>query len=153
MVYLHDYPQEGQSHILDQDLLTFDTNPWVDGPPLSQRRVAVVTTAGLHCRGDRPFGPMNSEYRIIPKDTPASELMMSHVSTNYDRTGFQQDINVVLPLERLRTLVDDGTIGSLADYHYSFMGATPPDRLEAAARDLAGVMKGDNVDAVLLVPV
>jgi hypothetical protein len=33
----------------------FDTQPWVTGPPLPQRRVAIISTAGLHRRGDRPF--------------------------------------------------------------------------------------------------
>jgi len=41
----------------------------------------------------------------------------------------------------------------VADYHYSFMGATDPVRMEAAARGLAQIMKNDRVDAVLLVPV
>lgn len=153
MVHFHDYPPEGQSRLLDQELPAFDTQPWVEGPPLAQRRIAIVTTAGLHKKGDRPFGPMNGEYRIIPGDTPSADIMMSHVSANYDRTGFQQDVNVVLPLELLRNLAADGTIGSVAEFHYSFMGATPPDRMEAAARDLAAVMKGDGVDTVLLVPV
>ena len=52
---------------------------------------------------------------------------MSHISTNFDRTGFQQDINVVFPVDRLRELAARGTIGSVADFHYSFMGATAPE--------------------------
>lgn len=27
---------------------TFDTEPWVAGPSLSERRVAIISTAGLH---------------------------------------------------------------------------------------------------------
>ena len=38
-----------------QNCPMFDTQPWVEGPPLSQRRVAIITTAGLHTRHDRPF--------------------------------------------------------------------------------------------------
>jgi D-proline reductase (dithiol) PrdB len=78
---------------------------------------------------------------------------MSHISTNFDRTGFQQDWNVVFPLDRLRELAGEKVIGSVAAYHYSFMGATDPARLEVAARSLARIMKNDGVDAVLLVPV
>jgi D-proline reductase (dithiol) PrdB len=78
---------------------------------------------------------------------------MSHISTNFDRTGFQQDWNVVFPLDRLRELAEEKVIGSVADYHYSFMGATDPIRMEATARNLAKIMKNDGVDAVLLVPV
>ena len=78
---------------------------------------------------------------------------MSHVSANFDRTGFQQDWNVVFPLDRLRELADQGAIGSLAAYHYSFMGGTKPERMEGDARNLAGILSNDGVNAVLLVPV
>ena len=78
---------------------------------------------------------------------------MTHISTNFDRTGFQTDWNVVFPLDRLRELVDEGIIGSVAAYHYSFMGATDPAEMEPAARNLAVLLKGDQVDAALLVPV
>jgi D-proline reductase (dithiol) PrdB len=78
---------------------------------------------------------------------------MSHVSTNFDRTGFQQDLNVLFPLDRLREMADRGEIGSMADYHYSFMGATEPEKMESAARKLASLLKDDGVNVVLLVPV
>ena len=78
---------------------------------------------------------------------------MSHISTNFDRTGFQQDWNVVFPLDRLRELAEKTVIGGVANYHYSFMGATDPVRMEVTARSLARIMKNDGVDAVLLVPV
>jgi D-proline reductase (dithiol) PrdB len=41
----------------------------------------------------------------------------------------------------------------VADYHYSFMGATDPSEMEQTARNLAGLLEGDQVDAALLVPV
>ncbi len=117
--------------------------------------MAVISTAGLHRRDDRPFAPgaAATDYRVIPGSAKADELVMSHVSINYDRTGFQQDINVVLPLDRLRKLAVEGTIGSVADFHYSFMGAVPIRQLEPRARHLAGLLKQDKVDAILLSPV
>ena len=90
---------------------------------------------------------------MIPANTPAAEIVMSHVSVNYDRTGFQEDLNVVLPLDRLRELKLDGVVGSVADFHYSFMGAAPIRALELKATELAGLLKKDQVDAVLLTPV
>ena len=139
---------------------TFEGTPWVTGPPLAQRRVAVISTAGLHRRNDRPF-PVTAgseraipgDYRVIPGDIAANDLVMSHISTNFDRTGFQQDWNVVFPLDRLHDLADQGVIGSVAAFHYSFMGATDPKIMEPAARNLARLMRKDQVDAVLLVPV
>jgi hypothetical protein len=47
----------------------------------------------------------------------------------------------------------EGTIGSMADTHYSFMGATDPLQMEPHARELAGRLKQDKVDSVLLAPV
>src|SRR5579883_1607922 len=116
--------------ILAIPLPSFPTTPWRDGPPLARRRVAIVTTAGLHRPDDRPFGigpgsaaDFPGDYRVIPSETPSASLLMSHISVNFDRTGFQQDWNVVFPTDRLRELAQAGAIGSVAAYHYSFMGA------------------------------
>lgn len=149
-----------RASLLAMECPTFDTQPWADGPPLAQRRVALVSTAGLHRRDDRPFAvtfgnsrAIAADYRVIPGDIAANDLVMSHVSTNFDRTGFQQDWNVVFPLDRLRELAHDGVIGSVAAFHYSFMGATPPQQMEPSAHELSRLLTQDQVDAVLLVPV
>ena len=92
-------------------------------------------------------------HRIIPGDIAASDLVMTHISANYDRSGFQRDWNVVFPLDRLREMADEGVIGSVANYHFSFMGAHDPTALEAQARSIAAIMKKDGVNTVLLVPV
>jgi len=153
MACLEQIPEPMRSVIAGLECPNFKTQPWMEGPPLSRRRVAIVSTAGLHHRDDRPFSIMSDEYRIIPGDIKMNDLVMSHTSTNFDRTGFQQDWNVVFPLDRLRELSDQGIIGSVADFHYSFMGATDPKLMEATARGLASLLKKDQVDAILLIPV
>ena len=155
MARLSDMPQWEREHHLEKirDLPDFGATPWVGGPALAKRRVAIITTAGLQVRSDVPFKAGSSDYRVIPADTPAADIVMSHVSVNYDRTGFQEDANVVFPLDRLRELERGREIGSLADFHYSFMGAAPIRALEAKATELAGLLKKDRVDAVLLSPV
>jgi D-proline reductase (dithiol) PrdB len=155
MARLSDLPEWERPHHLDKikALPDYGPTPFAPGPPLARRRVAIVTTAGLHVRGDRPFEVGSPDYRVIPGDAPASDVVMSHISVNYDRTGFQEDINVVFPLDRLRELEADGTIGSVSDFHYSFMGASQGHTLEGKARELAGLLKRDGVDAVLLSPV
>jgi len=65
----------------------------------------------------------------------------------------QEDWNVVLPLDRLNELAAEGTIGSVAATHYSFMGATDPVQMASGAREVAGKLKADHVDAVLLTSV
>jgi D-proline reductase (dithiol) PrdB len=139
---------------------TFDTHSWVAGPALRQLRVALISTAGLHRRDDRPFAVTSGnaraiagDYRAIPHDIAANDLVMSHVSTNFDRTGFQQDWNVVFPLDRLHEIARDGAIGSVAAFHYSLMGATDPSQMETSAHELARLLMQDQVNAVLLVPV
>ena len=157
MVRLADVSESERDYLLarTKDLLGFDGRPWVKCPPLAQMRIAIVTTAGLHRQQDRPFadGAGAADYRVIPRNVDANELVVSHLSVNFDRTGFQQDMNVVFPLDRLKELARDGVIGDVADYHYSFMGAAPHRQLEPRARQLAGLLKKDRVDAVLLTPV
>jgi D-proline reductase (dithiol) PrdB len=155
MARLTDLPEWDRQHHLDKirDLPDFGAAPFVSGPPLRERRVAIVTTSGLHRRGDLPFQVGSADYRLIPGDTPAGDLIMSHVSVNYDRSGFQEDVNVVFPLERLRELEACGIVGSVSDFHYSFMGAAPIRALEHKAQELAALLRKDGVDAVLLTPV
>jgi Glycine/sarcosine/betaine reductase selenoprotein B (GRDB) len=87
-----------------------------------------------------------------PATTRPEDLLCSHISINFDRTGLQEDWNVAFPIDRLRALAAEGTIGSMADTHYSFMGATDPLQMEPHARELAGRLKQDKVDSVLLAP-
>jgi D-proline reductase (dithiol) PrdB len=153
MARMTDLPQLTQSNMANLECPRFETTPFVSGPPLTERRVAVVTSAGLVRRGEPPFVSGDVDYRVLPADTPASQILMSHASVNFDRTAFQRDINVVFPLDRLRAMAAAGVIGSLAATHYSFMGATDPRAMEANARAVAGRLKSDRVDAVLLTPV
>jgi len=156
MVRLADLSELDRENMLKKvpALPQFLGRPWVTGPALEKRRVAIVTTAGLHVRGDVPFGAGGMDYRVIPGAVAAGDLVMSHMSVNFDRSGFQADWNVAFPLDRLKDLVGEGILGSLAAFHYSFMGAVSPvTRYEPKARELAVLLKRDNVDAVLLTPV
>ncbi len=131
----------------------FTTTPWVAGPPLGERRVAIVSSAGLVVRGDKVFRGRDADYRAIPAETAAGELLCSHISINFDRNGFQEDWNVVFPLDRLRELAAERAIGSVAATHYSFMGATDPVQMVEGAGEVARRLKADRVDAVLLTSV
>ena len=153
MVRLADLPPVQAQRLAAFDCPNFTTEPWVTGPPLSQRRVGVVSSAGLLVRGGMPFRGRDPDYHTIPPGTRPEDLLISHVSINFDRTGFQEDWNDVFPIDRLNELAAEGTIGSVADTHYSFMGAAEPDLIEPHARELAGRLKQDKVDAILLAPV
>jgi D-proline reductase (dithiol) PrdB len=47
----------------------------------------------------------------------------------------------------------DGEIGSVADEHYSFMGAADPLTMEKSAREVASQMKQEGVNTVYLIPI
>jgi len=154
MVRLSDLDPGSAKHLLDKECPPFETSPWVEGPPLAERRVAIVTSAGLHRRDDQNFALRDLSYRVIPGDIDTADLVMTQSSVNYDRTGFQQDVNVVFPIDRLREIHKAGEIGEIADFHYAINGAGfLPHEIEATAREMAGLLKEDRVNAVLLVPV
>jgi len=154
MVRLSDLDEFERAHLEAKACEPFDHEPWASGPPLSQRRVALVTTAGLHRRSDAAFSMLDLSYRVIPGDVDLESLSMTHSSVHFDRSGFREDTNLVFPLDRLRELEAEGAIGSVAKFHYSLMGAGwPPEAIEPTARELARLLKEDEVDAVCLVPV
>ena len=153
MTRLTDLPPAQGKRLAELECPDFETKPWATGPALSRRRVAIVSSAGLVLRGEEPFRGRDPDYRAIPSRTKPDELLISHISINFDRTGFQEDWNVVFPLDRLNEFAAEGTVGSVAATHYSFMGATDPVAMEPHARELAGHLKDDRVDAAILTPV
>jgi D-proline reductase (dithiol) PrdB len=78
---------------------------------------------------------------------------MTHVAVEFDRSAWQQDLNVIIPLDRLDEMATDGEIGSVADMHYSFMGAADPVTMEKSAREVAEQMKQEGVNTVFLIPI
>ena len=153
MVRLEQYEEKERAHLLNLPCPVYDSTPFAAPIKVSQARIALISTAGLHRRSDRTFAVGETGYRLIPNDIQANELVMSHISTNFDRSGFQMDMNIVFPLDSLKELAQIGYIKSIAHYHYSFMGAHDPVPTESATRDVAGLLKKDQVDAALLVPV
>ncbi len=154
LVRLADMVDIEREHILGKDCEPFDTQPWVEGPPLSQRRVALITSAGLHRTSDKAFSLVDLSYRVIPGNVVADDLTMTHSSVHFDRTGFREDVNLVFPIDRLRELEAAGMIGSVADFHYSLMGAGwLPHQIEPTMHEIARLLREDEVDAVCLVPV
>ena len=138
--------------------------PWTPvTKPLAQSRVALLSTAGLSMKGDRPFdmelerrSPMRGDpsWRRLRADATGASVEANHLHID---TGYLlRDLNVALPLDRLRELVAAGEVGSMADTHYSIMGYQGNDTstLEReSAPAIAEVMRREEVDLALLVPV
>ena len=127
--------------------------PWTKD--LSASKVALVSSAGLHLRSDKPFGPGDPTYRVIPSDSSTADVIDSHTSIGWDRTGIYRDLNLAFPMDRLRELVDRKVIGSLSQDYYSFMGAQRDPRkiIEETGPQAAEALHAQDVDLVFLVPV
>ena len=133
-----------------------DTAPWVPWTKdLSTIKIALVSSAGLPLRGDKPFGPGDPPYRVIPSDSNTPDVIDSHTSIGWDRTGIYRDLNLAFPMDRLRELVDRKVIGSLSQDYYSFMGAQRDPRkiIEETGPQAAEALHAQDVDLVFLAPV
>jgi D-proline reductase (dithiol) PrdB len=122
--------------------------------PLNTLRLALVTTAGLHLRGDQPFTVDDRTFRVIPGTARPADLVSSHTSIGFDRSGQTKDLNVVLPLDRIAELVERGELGGVAPNHYALLGAqSDSTRVAAQSGDeLARRLREDGADVVLLTP-
>ena len=136
-----------------------DDTPWTPmAKPLSESKLALVTTAGLHVRGDNPFisnpNGGDTSFRVIPRTAGASDIIQSHTSIGFDHTGIYRDLNVTFPIDRLQELVDQKKIGSLSDNYYSFMGALRDVTgiIEESGPEVARRLKAEGVEVVLLTP-
>jgi len=153
MARIEDIPEPTRTAVLDLPIVASAAQAFVAGPPLAQRRVAIVSSAALYRRGEAPFLPGSGEYRALPADLPAGEILMSHVSINFDRSGWQRDLNTAYPIDRLRELAAEGAIGAVAATHYSVLGSTDPQSMAASADAMAAQMRAEGVGAALLSPV
>ncbi len=127
--------------------------------PLSECKLAIGSSAGFVLPGQEPFDDGfkggDPSYRWIPSDSQVKDLIETHRSQSFDHSGLAKDPNLGFPLDHLRALEKDGTIGSLNERHVSFMGSiTAPGRFvlksaPAFAQDLVD----DEVDVALMVPV
>jgi len=116
-----------------------------------ERRVSIVSTAAVHRRGDKPFSWLAKDSRTFHRTD--RDLVMTHVAVEFDRSAWQQDLNTIIPLDRLEEMATEGEIGSVAEEHYSFMGAADPATMEKAARTIAKNMKREGVNTVFLIPI
>ena len=136
--------------------------PWTPmAKPLNQTTIALVTSAGISLKTDRPFDmerekrePLwgDRSYREIPRGTTETDIEVNHlhINTNY----IKQDINVILPLARMAEFEKEKIIGCLAPTSYSFYGFQwkSTDFLKEAMEPISMRMKLEGVKAVLMTP-
>lgn len=86
--------------------------PWTPfGKPLAECTVAFVSSAGVALRSQPPFDQAGERrnpwwgdpsYRLIPRATRTEDVHLYHL--HIDTSFGEQDLNCVLPLERLAEL-------------------------------------------------
>jgi len=133
--------------------------PWAHlAKPLSESVVALVTTAGVHLKSHEPFDMDDPDgdpsFRAIPSGARGDDLVITH--KYYDHSAADRDINVVLPLDRLRELLAEKRIGGIGPFAYGFMGNIDGPHLrtlvETTAPEVARLLKQDGADAAVLTP-
>lgn len=133
--------------------------PWIPvTKKLGDSIVAVVTTAGVHHRDQKPFDMEDPNgdpsFRVIHITGHSAGLMITH--DYYDHADADRDINIVFPVDRLREFEQEGLIAKLADTHYGFMGHITgphlPTLINKTAPEVAELLKAAGVDIVLLTP-
>jgi len=137
--------------------------PWTRlAKPLPHCTVAVVSSAALALNRDRSFDAQierldpwfsDPSYRIIPGNTRSGEVQICHLHIN--PAFARQDLNCMMPLERLAELAASGEVGDSAPSHYSYSGYTlrPERLLRETVPSIVQRMRQERVDAVVLVPV
>ena len=147
-------PEANRKNLLNLPVQVNETTPFVrPTKPLSACRIAIVTTAGLHHRGDKPFGPGEQGFRVIPAGTPAADIIQSHTSIGFDRTPTMRDVNISLPVDRLRELAARNEV-AVASSHYSFMGALRETATveNETGPEVARRLVADGADVALITP-
>ena len=126
--------------------------PWTPfTKPLSEARIAVLTTGGIHLAHQEAFDvDGDTSYRVIPMDTPLEDFRVAH--THYDTVGVAEDVDAVFAIHRLQELAAESIVGQVQDPTYSFMGyiRDVAGLMEVSAPEVAQQLKDDGVDGVII---
>jgi hypothetical protein len=121
--------------------------------PLAESTVGLFLSCGLQ----RATDPMLREtedisFRLVERDVPLEELVMAHRTVV--RKWADEDLNVAYPIDAMRALEADGTIGRLAHTAVSIVGSIEryTELMENTLPAVKQIYDSQGVDLVLLVP-
>jgi D-proline reductase (dithiol) PrdB len=140
--------------------------PWTPLPrPVQECTFGLVTSGGLYIPGSEPAFNLEREkeepswgdpsFRTIPANVDLNEIRISHLHINQKMV--LEDINSLLPIDRMHELVVENQIAGLGENAYSFMGfqGYPPDTVEwreTYGPQVADRFHAEGVHCVLLTP-
>ena len=89
----------------------------------------------------------------IDLDTKSNQAITDITDTT---NTLEKDINIILPVERVKDLKESGEIRDISPRHFSFMGHIKGSNIDklinTSAPDVAELLKTDKVDIVILTP-
>lgn len=136
--------------------------PWTPlAKPLAECTVALISSAAVALKTDRPFDQEGERqnpwwgdpsYRVLPRTATERDIEIYHLHIN--GSFARQDLNCLLPLQRLLELEASGEIGCSAPHHYSIMGyiLQPKTLIEETTPQIIRHLKDEQVEAAVLVP-
>ena len=140
--------------------------PWSPvAKPVSQSKLALLTTAGVSMRDDEPFDMElerkrptrgDASWRRLRADATSATIRADHLHID---TGYiERDLNGgAAGRSPARSWSAQGAVGAIADSHYSIMGFQGNDASAAREAERTRDRRGDegtrSVDLALLAPV
>ena len=136
--------------------------PWTPlSRPLQECTVALISTGAVALNTDEPFDQEGERqnpwwgdpsYRILPATATEKDVTVYHLHINAQFAA--QDLNCLMPIQRLNELAESGEIGRVAPHHYSIMGyiLRPRTLLETTTPAIIRHLHEDAVDMVVLIP-
>lgn len=121
--------------------------------PLREMCIALVTSAAIREESQRPFPrSRDASYRKIRSDSAITELHVDHRSPF--GAAARKDPETVFPIKALKTVADQGLIGSAAPFHFSIYGGIQLYREieEKLAPALADQLARERVGLAVLIP-
>jgi hypothetical protein len=121
--------------------------------PVSQARVALLTSAALRLNDQLPFTAKEDlSYRLVPANPNSGTITIDH----HSKIGAipRQDPEIIFPRSALAALAEKRIVGSVSPVHVSFLGGMrchqkiETELAPAIARELVKA----GVDLALLVP-
>ena len=122
--------------------------------PLSESRLGVLTTA-FFAEGKEPEGLPNFRNKqpyAAPGDPVPNSLYTNDVFWDRDATNMD-DLESYLPLKILKSLKEQGTLGSLSKRFYGIPTDYSQRRSLSDATEILKWCREDRVDEMLLVPI
>ncbi len=150
--YPPDRAGELERYAAEYQFVQGEPTPWTPlRRELRQCKAALVTTAGIRLKTQHSFGRPSSDFREISVYSSADDLAFDF--TNYDPAEAERDLNVIVPVERLKELVDRGQLGGLNETFFSFFGlCTDLEALRRSAARAGAKLRACGCDAAFVVP-